>query len=50
MTLDVTYSAPTLCLHLAVAELEFKEVVWTCLTPQWLSLSGCVHASFLHLY
>lgn len=49
MTLGVTYSAPTVCLHLAVAELELREVVWTCVTAQELSLSCCVHASFLHL-
>lgn len=47
--LDVTFSAPTLCLHLAVAELELKEVMWTCLTLQWLSLS-CVCACKLSAF
>lgn len=50
MTLVVTYSAPTLCLHLAVAKMGLRAVAWISLTPRWLSLSCCVHASVLHLY
>lgn len=30
MTVVVTYSTPTLCLHSAVVEMGLKVVAWTC--------------------